>query len=92
MVDRLEGKEVSTSKGVRRLLCQIFLLVQREEAEVKQQQTMAVWQKDEGNKGWTRKTVSELLADDCKKTWPHCEWEDALQHWYTWLHEKNKKE
>ena len=31
-----------------------------------------------------------MLAADCKEEKLHAEWEDTVQQWYNWLHEKKK--
>ena len=43
---------------------------------------------DVNNSWW----VSELQVADCKKGWPHPEWKDAMQKWYSWLQEMKKKD
>ena len=35
--------------------------------------------------------VSELLAAGCEKARFHTEFEDTMQQWYTWFHERNEK-
>ena len=60
-----------------------------EEEDVKQQQRMKTMTdmmkgRMDANHIWW---IGDLLPADCNKAWIHPEREDAVQQWYSWLHE-----